>query len=69
MDRCPQRVIAAIRGRALGDGLKLILACHIRIAAEDAQLDLTEINLGIIPGGSTQRLPAWLAAARPSKWF
>jgi enoyl-CoA hydratase/carnithine racemase len=58
MDRCPQPLIAAIRGFALGGGLELALACDIRIAADDAQLGLTEINLAIIPGGGgTQRLP------------
>jgi enoyl-CoA hydratase len=58
MDRCPQPIIAAIRGFALGGGLELALACDIRIAADDAQLGLTEINLAIIPGGGgTQRLP------------
>jgi len=58
MDRCPQPIIAAIRGFALGGGLELALACDIRIAAEDAQLGLTEVSLGIIPGGGgTQRLP------------
>src|SRR5215510_6386932 len=58
MDRCPQPIIAAIRGFALGGGLELALACDIRIAAEDAQLGLTETTLGIIPGGGgTQRLP------------
>ena len=58
MDRCPQPIIAAIRGYALGGGLELALACDIRIASEDAQLGLTEVNLAIIPGGGgTQRLP------------
>ena len=58
MERCSQPIIAAIRGFALGGGLELALACDIRIAAEDAQLGLTEINLAIIPGGGgTQRLP------------
>jgi enoyl-CoA hydratase len=58
MDRCPQPIIAAIRGYALGGGLEMALACDIRIAAQDAVLGLTEINLGIIPGGGgTQRLP------------
>ena len=58
MDRCPQPIIAAINGFALGGGLELALACDIRIAAENAQLGLTEVNLAIIPGGGgTQRLP------------
>jgi enoyl-CoA hydratase len=57
MDRCPQPIIAAIRGFALGGGLELALACDIRIAADDAQVGLTEVNLAIIPGGGgTQRL-------------
>jgi enoyl-CoA hydratase len=58
MDRCPQPIIAAIRGYALGGGLELALACDVRIAGEDAQFGLTEVNLAIIPGGGgTQRLP------------
>jgi enoyl-CoA hydratase/carnithine racemase len=58
MDRCAQPIIAAIGGFALGGGLELALACDIRIASEDSQLGLTEVNLAIIPGGGgTQRLP------------
>ena len=58
MDRCPQPIIAAIRGHCFGGGLELALASDIRIAADDARLGLTEIDLAIIPGGGgTQRLP------------
>jgi enoyl-CoA hydratase len=58
MDRCPQPIIAAIRGYAFGGGLELALACDIRVASEDARLGLTEVDLAIIPGGGgTQRLP------------
>ncbi|MBN2239866.1 MAG: enoyl-CoA hydratase/isomerase family protein [Dehalococcoidales bacterium] len=51
-------LIAAINGYALGGGLEISLACDIRVASENAQLGLTEVTLGLIPGwGGSQRLP------------
>ena len=58
-------VIAAVNGFALGGGLELALACHFRIASENAKFGLPEVKLGIIPGyGGTIRLPRVVGRGR-----
>src|SRR5690606_31565237 len=50
-------VIAAVNGFALGGGLELAMASHIRVASSNARMGLPEVSLGVIPGyGGTQRL-------------
>ena len=64
-ERCPKPVVAALRGYVFGVGLELALACDFRLAADDVQLALPEVRLGMIPGsGGTQRLARLIGLAR-----
>jgi enoyl-CoA hydratase/carnithine racemase len=61
----PKPSIAAVQGHALGAGCQLALACDIRIAADDAQLGILELNFGIIPDlGGNSRLAALVGPSR-----
>jgi 3-hydroxyacyl-CoA dehydrogenase/enoyl-CoA hydratase/3-hydroxybutyryl-CoA epimerase len=58
LETCGKPFVAAINGTCMGGGFELALACHGRVAAEDAKMGLPEVKVGIFPGaGGTQRVP------------
>ena len=65
IERFPKPVLAAVGGYALGGGCELALACHIRVASDNARFGLPEVGLGIIPGyGGTIRLARLIGLGR-----
>jgi enoyl-CoA hydratase len=65
IERFPKPVLAAVGGFALGGGCELALACHLRIASENAKFALPEVGLGVIPGyGGTVRLARLVGLGR-----
>jgi len=72
MERAGKPVVAAIRGKCLGGGLEIALACHRRIVLDDglARLGLPEVKLGLLPGGGgTQRLPRLVGMQQALQWM
>jgi enoyl-CoA hydratase len=65
IENYPKIIIAAMQGLALGGGLELACACHLRIMAEEAVVGLPEVKLGLNPGwGGTQRLPRYIGRTK-----
>ena len=68
LEHLSKPTIAAINGFALGGGLELAMACHMRIASHNAKMGLPEVSLGVIPGyGGTQRLPMLIGRGRANQ--
>ena len=65
LERCGRPVVAAVNGFALGGGCELAMACHLRVASENARFGQPEVKLGLGPGyGGTVRLPRLVGRGR-----
>jgi enoyl-CoA hydratase len=65
LEQFPKPILAAVGGFALGGGCELALACHLRLASQNARFGLPEVGLGIIPGyGGTVRLARLVGLGR-----
>ncbi|MCC7533862.1 MAG: enoyl-CoA hydratase/isomerase family protein [Bacteroidia bacterium] len=70
IEKCPKPVIAAVNGFALGGGCELAMACHFRVASENARFGQPEVNLGLVPGyAGTQRLPQLIGRGRALEYL
>jgi len=70
IESSPKPIIALVNGFALGGGMELAMACHLRIASSNAKMGLPEVTLGLIPGfGGTQRLSKLCGPGVAREWI